>query len=481
MTQSDSDKQQQPTNANDQQPAPEGSGGSNVTRRQFIGSTAAAGAAFAIVPSHVLGGPNKTAPSDQLTFLQIGCGGKGNKDRKEMLNQGAKLIGMCDPDKKRASGAFKNHPEVPKFDDYRKMLDKLADKADAVTVTTPDHLHGVQAVSAVRRGLHAYVQKPLTRTYHEAEVLREEANRQGVVVQMGNQGHSGNGLKLWERMGEENAFGDIESLHVWTARPGDWWPQGMDSRAESEPVPDHMSWDDWIGPQKHQPYSSAYAPFKWRGWWDFGCGAMGDMACHNADPAFWILNLGEPTEIRAKASSPAGVAYPDWTIVEMDFPATDKTGKPVTLTWYDGGKKPSKPEGAHPGLSLGGEGCMVVGKDMVAMGGSHAGTPRPIAIPGKEFGKPVKKAEKHWRNELKKLSNDNHYARFVNAIKAGDPSKASSEVNYAAPLTQAMLLGCIATRYPGKTLKWDSKKQQFTNHSEANRWLTFNPQNGHRL
>jgi predicted dehydrogenase len=249
----------------------------------------------------------------------------------------------------------------------------------------------------------------------------------------------------------------------------------------AEPVPAGLDWNSWIGPQTMRDFSSAYVPFKWRGWWDFGCGALGDMACHNMDPAFDLLKLGLPVSIKAEASAPAGIAYPDWSIIEFKFPATPVCPKGVKLTWYDGKKLPPPPENAHPQFRPGGEGCMMIGSKMTVAGGSHAGAPYPVALTGEPFGQAVKDAEAHWRQKAKEFQGDNHYAQWVEAAKKGDTAATGSNFEYAVPMTQAILLGCIALRFPGRELQWDNQRKCFSNCPEANAWLKFKPRSGFRL
>jgi predicted dehydrogenase len=446
------------------------------TRRSFL-KTAAGAASFSILPSHMLWGAD--APSEQFRFAQIGCGGKGWGDMKSTMGSGGKLVAMCDVDKARAGNALKNHGDVPMYADYRVLLDKHDNDIDGIVVSTPDHMHACIALEAIKRGKHVYVQKPLARTYQECSVLLAAAKKHGVVTQMGNQGHSGDGLKLWSQMQEEKAFGDILQVNTWSNRP--IWPQGMTKLPAPEKAPDNLAWDLWLGPAAKRAYSKEYVPFKWRGWWDFGAGAMGDMACHNMDPAFWIFELGMPNKIKAQASAPAGITYPEWSIIEYTFDHSPVTGKPIKLTWYDGPKRPDMPAGAHESLKPGSNGCMVVGSKMTVMGGSHASRPLPIALAGQDFGPAVKDAEKHWRAESKKHKGDNHYGQWIAAAKAGDPNAPGSKFDYAVPFTQSILLGCLALRFPGEELVWDDKKQQFSNHSEANKWLAAEPRKGYSL
>jgi len=445
-----------------------------LSRRSFLKTTTAGAAAAAVAPRLAF-----AARREPLRFAQVGCGGKGESDRDAMLHAGAKLIALCDVDENNAKKVFAKHADLPKYKDFREMLDKHEKDIDAVVVSTPDHVHAAAALDAIRRGKHVYVQKPLARTFAECQALLESSQKHGVVTQMGNQGHAGSGLKLWEEMQKGDAFGDVHHIHTWSDRP--IWPQGMTEAPKESPVPETLDWNHWLGPAADRPYSKAYVPFKWRGWWDFGCGAMGDMACHNMDPAFWIFKLGLPTSIKAQASAPAGIAYPNWSIIEYKFGPTPALPKGVSLTWYDGHKLPEVPQGAAEGTKLGDNGCMVVGSKMTALGGSHAGTPRVLAVGDKVDGDAVKEAQKHWGEVHKTLKGTDHYGQWVHAAEAKDREATKSNFEYAAPFTQGILLGCIALRYPGQELLWDNEKKQFSNFAEANQWLSFKPREGYNL
>ena len=437
-----------------------------ISRRSFI-AYASAVTAITLTRSY---GQTATPPSEQFRFAKIGCGGMGSGDLRHCIEAGGKLVAMCDVDPVRAEKAFQQHPDVPKFTDYRKLLDKFEKEIDGVVISTPDHTHAIIALDAMQRGKHVYVQKPLARTFDECQRMLEASRKYKVVTQMGNQGHAGPGLILWKKMLDANAFGDILDLHVWSGRP--IWPQGMTKPPAPEETPAGLDWDSWIGPATMRPYSSEYVPFKWRGWWDFGCGAMGDMACHNMDPAFWILKLGMPTSIKCEASAPAGIAYPEWSIIEYTFPPTPVCPKGIKMTWYDGKKKPPQPANTNPNFKLSGEGCLLVGSKMTAVGGSHATPPLPIALGKEPYGPAVKEVESKWRTELKQTEGCDHYGQWIEACKANDPAKPGSKFEYSVPMTQAILLGCVSLRFPGKELKWDSTKNQFTNLPEANQWLS---------
>ena len=443
-----------------------------LSRRSFIASSTVATAA-------VLTAPRAYAQAKEFRIAQVGCGGKGASDLSSITRGGAKVVALCDVDPDKAKKAYEQYPDLPKYTDYRKMLAEHDKNIDGVVVSTPDHTHAVAALDAIRRGKHVYVQKPLARTFEECQLLLEESRKHKVVTQMGNQGHAGSGLILWKKMMDAGVFGDIREVHSWSNRP--IWPQGMTEYPAGEPVPAGMDWENWIGPAQMRPFSKAYAPFKWRGWWDFGCGAMGDMACHNMDPAFWVLQWGLPSSIKAEASAPAGIAYPEWSVIEYTFPASPVCPEGIKMTWHDGKKLPPVPQGCHPQMKLDGNGCMIIGSKMTALGGSHAAPPRPVAITGKEFGEEVKAAEREWREELKNTKGCDHYKQWVDACKANDPTMCGSTFEYSVPMTQAILLGCVALRFPGQELKWDAKNSRFANHAEANQWLASRPRAGYAL
>lgn len=450
---------------------------SQTNRRGFLKKTSAI-ASVSILPSHLIFG--KDTPSNQFRFAQVGAGGKGYSDMNNTKKVGASLVAIADVDKVRAEKGIKENPNIPLYDDYRVMLDKHDKDIDGVNISTPDHTHACIALEAMRRGKHVYVQKPLARTYQECLVLQQAAEKYNVVTQMGNQGHAGDGLLLWEEMLRQDAFGEIQSVHSWSNRPV--WPQGIQSLPSPEAVPSHLNWDVWLGPVAKREYSSKYLPFAWRGWWDFGCGAMGDMAVHNMDPAFWIFKLGMPDSVKAtKVTEKVDLTYPNASVIEMKFNSNPVTKKPMTITWYDGKILPDLPEGCHPELTPGGNGCMVIGSKMTALGGSHAARPRPIALGGEPYGPAVKDLERHWRAEAKKFKGVDHHGQWVEAAKAGDRNAPGSKFDYAAPFTQALLASCIALRYPGQELKWDHAKSQFANHSEANQWLSIAPRKGFEL
>lgn len=433
---------------------------SGVSRRGFMAGSAMAG--FFVSASHIYGQQHK-AGTQKLRVLKVGSGGMGGADINSLKNH-VQFVGMCDVNPGTLEKNKKDFPGIPTFTDYRKMLTTLKpDTFDAVCVSTADHTHATIALAAMRLGKHVYVQKPLAHSYEECEMLMAAAKKYGVVTQMGNQGHPG--VYRYERLLEKQFWGDVLEVHSWTDRAKGWWPQGMRQPAKAEKAPDGYNWDCWLGPAKERPYSSAYTPFKWRGWSDFGCGAIGDMAVHNLDPAFYVLQLGLPLKIKAWCDSPAvvGGGMPDFSTIDFFFGPTPVCPKGVNVYWYESKILPKRPAGSHPQLDVGGNGCIIVGTKTAVMGGSHASKPKCIAVTGKPFGKETKDAERACNEILKdpgKWQYD-HYKEWVDACVAKDPSKCGSRFDYAAVLTEALLFGCIAQHFPGKELNWDEKKKEF--------------------
>ncbi|MDH5282693.1 MAG: Gfo/Idh/MocA family oxidoreductase, partial [Gemmatimonadota bacterium] len=310
------------------------------SRREFVNSAASAAALFHIVPRHVLGRGYR-APSDKLNVACIGVGGMGRSDVRGM--EGENLVALCDVDWNAAEDAFRSYPMARRYKDYREMLDKELRNIDAVTVSTPDHSHAAATMLALRAGKHVYCQKPLARTMGEVRALmREAAARPKQLTQMGNQGHTNEGTRQIREWVEAGVIGAVREVHYWTNRP--IWPQGIDRPTQLHTPPSTLDWNLWLGPAAERPYNPAYAPFNWRGWWDFGTGALGDMACHGMDAAFWALELGYPTRVEPETSKLYDETAPRFSRVTYDFPA--RGNRPaVKVIWRDGGLWPPKPAG----------------------------------------------------------------------------------------------------------------------------------------
>ena len=469
------------------------------SRRGFLfgaGAFAALGPSFGAVDI-----APKTAFKGKLTgrrlkIASVGCGGMGGSATGALISAGCDLVAVCDIDPKAFDRWEKEYPGIPKFTDYREMLKTMGDRFEAVQVGTPDHTHAYISIDCMNAGKHVYVQKPLARTVEECELMLAAQMRNRVVVQMGNQGHPG--VHRYDAIRDAGAWGEIRELVSWSDRP--IWPQGMKEYAKAEKLPegyDPKAWDCWCGPSEDHGYSPAYHRFRWRGWWAYGCGAIGDMAVHNADPAFWTFALGLPVKVKADTygEGPATVAYPKKSRIEMTFAPNKWIPNGIKLTWLDGGLKPEA--AAVPGLAayaetfarqeearkakkakekgetyvapaelkplVPGNGLIVVGSKAISIGASHAS--RPVCLSGdkKSFDAAAAAGDKP--------SAYNHYREFVEAVQANDPARCGSRLAYAAPLTEALLLGCIALRYPGEELLFDPKSMKFTNKPEANAFL----------
>jgi predicted dehydrogenase len=432
------------------------------TRRSFIANSSAM-AAFTIVPRHVLGGVGYVPPSDKLNIACVGIGNKGAMDADFVSAEN--IVAICDVDfaVKKAPQVVEKYPKARRYHDFRVMLDKQKN-IDAVMVATPDHTHAVISVEAMRRGKHVYTQKPLTHTIHEARVLAEVAREYKVATQMGNQGQAGDGPRRLREMIWDGVIGPVHEVHVWTDRPNKglvdvFWPQGVDRPKDTPEVPQSLEWDLWLGPAPFRPYHPAYHPFSWRGWWDFGTGALGDIGCHSLDPVFRALKLGYPTSIQAVSTLVNQETYPSGSIVTFEFPAREDM-PPVTLKWYDGGLKPFRLEGIPDGVSLGRSGTIYIGEKGMILGDKIL---------------PESLQRSYVPPEPTIPSSPGHYQEWINACKGGAP--AGSNFDWAGPLTEVVLMGNVALRRELKEplsdqkLMWDADAREFSNLPEANAFL----------
>jgi len=427
-------------------------GKQGISRRTFVG-TVATTAAFTIIPSRILADP----PSDKLNIAGIGIGGMGKNNVRACKSEN--IVALCDVDEQYAASVFKEFPRARVWTDFRKMLDKQKD-IDAVIIATPDHTHAVIAMAAMRRGKHVYVQKPLTRTVWEARMLTEAARKYKVATQMGNQGHSGEGVRLICEWIWDGAIGPVHEVHAWTNRPV--WPQGIGRPKETPPVPKTLHWDLWIGPSPMRPYHPAYHPFKWRGWWDFGCGALGDMACHVLDPVWWALKLKYPKSVEACATPVNDETFPLASIVRYEFPAREGM-PPLKLHWYDGGLKPPRPDALEPGrrLDQAASNVLFIGEKGVLRCGEYGDSPR--LIPEKlmrEYKRPPKTLPR---------VNMSHEQDWIVACKGGRP--ACSNFDYSGPFTETVVMGNLALRRLGTRLEWDGENMKVTNDDKANEYI----------
>lgn len=427
-------------------------------RRKFIKTAAAAAFGFQIVPRHVIGGPGFTPPSEKLNLGCIGVGGQGAGDIRDMDETGlVNIVALCDVDPDHSAATIRKYPNAKLYRDFRKIIEQQKD-IDAVVVATPDHCHAPASIMAMRAGRHVYVEKPLAHTIAEARKMREVAVETKRVTQMGNQGHAGEGLRLTREWIEAGAIGKVTEVHVWSDRPGKFWDsQGKGYPTDTPPMPKNLDWDLWIGPAKVRPYHPDFCPRKWRGWWDFGCGALGDMAVHNADPAFYALDLDTPDWVEAENGPNNNQSFPVWSIITYHFAA--KGDRPaVKMIWYDGGKMPPNPPGFEADRKLGDNGIYFVGDKGCILAGGWSGTPRLVPEARmKDFVMPAKVIPR---------CDGGHRKEWIEACKAGKPEDAKSGFWYSAPFTESLLIGLLAVRF-GKRIEWDSVNLKAKNCPEA--------------
>ncbi len=439
-----------------------------LSRRAFLAATttstliAGATRAYAINTASVI--PRKLSPNEKLNIASIGVGGMGAGDVKGC--SGENIVALCDVDAKQAEESFYRHPDAKKYKDFRKMLEEMDKEIDAVTVSTPDHMHAPAAYMAMHLGKHVRVQKPLTQTIAEARLLAKTAREKGVVNAMGNQGHSGDGIRELCEMVWAGAIGQVKESHTWTNRP--IWPQGIADPLPPAPVPESLDWDLWLGPAPVREYGDGYAPFKWRGWWDFGCGAIGDMACHIMDPVFWALKLYEAPSYTVEVVEQEGMSkqtFPNKSVIKYEFPARGDM-EAVTVYWYDGGLLPKRPEGVPEDEKMadGDNGSLFIGTDGILTTGTYGGDSRLLpAARMKDYKKPDPTIER--------IPGENPYLHWINACKNG--TVASSDFSYAGPLTEVANMGNVALLAGvGQKLEFDVASMKITNNEAANQYLT---------
>jgi len=452
------------------------------TRRQFVGGLAIASAAFQVVPGSVLGLNGATSPNEKLNLGGVGVGGQGAGDLASLESEN--IIALCDVDWGHAAGTFKRHPNAKRFRDYRRMLDEVKE-LDAVVVATPDHVHAFASMAALRLGKHVYCEKPLTHSVWEARQVAQLARDKKVTTQMGNQGQASDETRRLCELVWSGIIGPVREAHIWTDRPSqglfrEYWPQGVDRPKDTPKVPETLDWDLWIGPAPVRPYHPAYLPFKWRGWWDFGTGALGDIGCHAFDPVFRALKLGAPLSVQASSSRVNEETFPLASMVTYQFPARSAeiqannyhvkglTGAgaggvempPLKLVWYDGGLRPPRPESLPEGVPMEDNGRLLVGD-------------KGYILVDSVFPKSL-------REETAKVPRTiprsvGQYREWVEACKQGKCS--GGDFDWAGPLAEAVLLGNVALRVQlrqeltGKALLWDPAAFKISNSTKANQFL----------
>ncbi|MEK7754601.1 MAG: Gfo/Idh/MocA family oxidoreductase, partial [Acidobacteriota bacterium] len=436
--------------------------GQGPSRRHFFFGSLLAGA----VPAAGFGSAGSLkqlgykSPNEKLNIAAIGAGGKGASDIAGC--QSENIVAMADPDDKRAEKTFKQFPKTPKYKDFRKMLDKQGREIDAVLVSCPDHMHATASMWAMSRGKHVYCQKPLTRTVWEARQLTEAARKYNVATQMGNQGYSNEGARQCCEIVWAGDIGNVTEVHAWTNRPITWWPQGPDVVPKEAPVPPTLDWDVWLGIAAWRPHSPAYVPHNWRGFPDFGCGAIGDMACHILGTPNMALMLTAPTSVECvKQEGKGKYTFPQQSVIRFDFPARGSM-PPVKVFWHDGLKARPAIEGVANDELLGDKdtnGSVLMGdKGMVTTGCYGERTRLVPAAKMKDYKLPPQLLTR----------SPGHYRDWIRACKGGDP--ACSNFGVAGPFVQWMLLGVISMKFEGK-LNWDVRAMRFTNNNEANKHL----------
>ncbi len=470
-----------------------------MKRRSFIKKSAAAGAAFTIVPSFVLGG-NHVPPSDTLYVGSIGVGGRGAAVVSELFATGkVKFVAFCDVDDVRAAKSYLEHPEVKRYKDFRKIYDNHLKDIDAISVATPDHTHAVISLPFMKAKKHAYVEKPLTHNIYEARLMAKIAKENGIVTQMGNQGASGDGIRQAQEWINAGVIGRVHRVDCWTNRPV--WPQGFRSITEKDPIPETLDWNLWLGPAAMRNFNMNYLPFKWRGFWDFGTGAMGDMGCHIMETPFKALGLHYPYEAEASCTTVWSGDFveadykgtcPPSSIVRLKFD-TENHGD-LSLNWYDGGIMPDLPPELGDGESPGGNGggSIFYGSEGIMVTDTYSENPRLLpAERMQDFIPP---------EETIKRVEHTHAGEWVAACMNGGTT--SSPFSYGGPLTEAVLMGNLAIKayqqkvlkegkksgdwqafnYPGRrTIKWDGDAMKVTNYDFANAWVKRDYRQGWEL
>ncbi|SES05844.1 Oxidoreductase family, NAD-binding Rossmann fold [Pedobacter rhizosphaerae] len=461
------------------------------SRRNFIKTTAIAAAGFMIVPRHVLG-KGFLAPSDRLMVAGVGVGGKGQSNLANIYKGGKSEIAfLCDVDDRRAANSVKSFPKAKYYKDYRVMLEKEGKNIDGVVVSTPDHNHAMIAMAAMQLGKHVYVEKPLTHDIYEARKLTEAAKRYQVVTQMGNQGASGDGVRQLQDWCNAGVIGKVHTVYCWTDRPS--WPQGILWPANGgASIPTELDWDLWLGSAPFKPYVEKLVPFNWRGWWDYGTGAIGDMGCHLIEPPIRVLGLDTPIDVQCSVGSIYVDEFkrgyfpdscPPSSHVILTFEKTKKTKGNLQIHWMDGGIKPARPEELAPNESFGPNGVLFEGTRGKMMCDVYGANPRLLPL--------SRTNEVHVKPKIERVKGgvDGHYWQWAEAAIAGyGKVELSSPFEIAGPVTETLLIANLAIRgtdvqkpkangkgftYPGRDIKllWDKQNLKVTNFDEVNQFV----------
>jgi hypothetical protein len=464
-----------------------------LSRRKFIQRTTLAAGAAAFAFPYV---GNVLGANDRINLACIGCGNKGDTDSKNAAKGGANIVALCDVDEttlnKKNSEFAEKFSDLKLFRDYRQLLDKMDKDIDAVTISIPDHNHGVAAIRALKMGKHCYCQKPLVQTVHEARIVRQLAREKNLATQMGNQGSAAGGLRRAVEVLQAGVIGNASELHVWCNRP--IWPQGLDRPKGSDVVPATLDWDLWLGPAPKRPFAKdVYHPFKWRGWFDFGTGALGDMACHTVNMPFRGLKLGYPNVVECElASRIYPETFPKTSRIRFEFPEREGL-PPLKFWWYDGNPKdelrPLRPNADILREVLGmsdkvpTSGALIIGDKGKLFSPDDYGQKFFLALNGdKEFVPGDEhEAARAVPKTIPRLPegslDENHMAEWLNSVKTGKPSYSNFDI--AAYLAEVILLGCVAVRLgEDQRMEWDGPNMKSPNQPEAARFLTRHNRHG---
>ncbi|MCO5237657.1 MAG: Gfo/Idh/MocA family oxidoreductase [Chitinophagaceae bacterium] len=463
---------------------------SKDSRRKFLRNTSLAAAGYFIVPRHVLG-RGYVAPSDKLNIAGIGAGGKGQSDLSSFAKSpNVNIVALVDVDDRQAVKSRENFPKAKYYKDFREMLAKEKNNIDACSISTPDHTHAVATLAAMQLGKHVYTQKPLTHDIYEARILAQAAKKYRVVTQMGNQGGSGDGVRRMKELYDAGLIGDIVEAQAWTNRP--IWPQGVPKPTGNHAIPPELNWDLWLGTAPQENYNPAYLPFNWRGWWNYGTGALGDMACHIMDPIYRILPIDYPSSAECSiANQWTGMnqeanyadSCPVASIIHLEYPRKDGKGT-LKVSWYDGGLLPKRPDELKPEEEFGNwdGGVLFIGTKGKLLADCYGANPRLLPLSKNDSADAVKQT-------IPRVPDENHYLQWVNACIAGyGKGITSSPFEYAGPFTESILMGNLAIRsalyidpkvsgwgnnkFTGrKKLLWDARNMKITNFDEANRFV----------
>lgn len=433
------------------------------TRRNFLRQTAILAGGLAIVPRHVLAGSRQIPPNDKINIAAIGIGGIGKDDLDAV--RGENIVALCDVDQRYAAPVFEKYPQARRYRDFRVMLEEMDDKIDAVMVATPDHIHAVATMAAIKKGKHVYCEKPLAHSIYECRQLAKAAGERNVVSQLGNQGHSYESIRNFCEWIWDGAIGKVHTIHAGSHAICSGLPELAQLQQQHE-LPSTLDWNLWLGPVAYRPYHPCYLPGSWRGWTAFGNGTVGDWGCHVLDGVFWALNLGAPAFIQAQVKDynpkTQGDAFPRGEVITFAFPATAMRG-PITLRWHSGTEPIPRPADLDPGENLVDRtGAVVMGDQGSIMYGGH-GCRAVQLIPESKM-----QAYKHPPKTIPRAKE--HHQDWLDAIRGG--RKAGSDFSYGGPLTEIAVLGAIAIRFPGVRLEWDSQNMRFNNCPEANLLVT---------